>query len=85
MSDWQISKDVIALIGAVGGLWVRLEVGQALNRQNIRALWARRKEDTDAIEKKLDQLHDDQKEMRREVRDEIKALGEALREALLKP
>ncbi len=74
MSEWQIIKDFWWLAAGIGGVWARLEVAQALNRQNIRALWARRREDYATLEKKLDQIHADNNLMRRELREDMKAI-----------
>lgn len=78
MSEWQVIKDFWWLAGGIAAVWTRLEVAQALNRQNIRALWSRRREDYAALEKKLDQIHDGNSEMRREMREDMKALQRAL-------
>ena len=78
MSDWQIVKDFWWLAAGIAGVWTRLEVAQALNRQNIRALWARRREDYAALEKKLDQIHADNNLMRRELREDMKAIHQSL-------
>lgn len=78
MSEWQAIKEFWWVLGGIAAVWTRLEVAQALNRQNIRALWSRRREDYAALEKKLDQIHDDNNLMRREMREDLKALQRAL-------
>ena len=76
--DWHVLEKVWALFAALGALWMRLEVGMALNRREIAALWARRKEERDELAAQFQQYRDDQKEFRSEMRDEMKALRDAL-------
>lgn len=78
MSEWEMIKEYWWIVVGIVGVWGRLEVAQALNRQNIRALWARRREDYAALEKKLDQLHADNNLMRRELREDMKAIQTSL-------
>ena len=78
MSEWEMIKEYWWIVVGIVGVWGRLEVAQALNRQNIRALWARRREDYAALEKKLDQLHADNSLMRRELREDMKAIQTSL-------
>lgn len=76
----QIVKDFWWVAAGIGAVWTRLEVAQALNRHNIRALWARRREDYAQLEKKLDQIHADNNLMRRELREDIKAIHTSIRD-----
>lgn len=63
----QTVRDLWWLLGAIVGMIIRVEVGQALNRANIRALWARRSED-----------HRDMTLARQENREDFKAVREAI-------
>lgn len=76
--DLSIIEKISVLIGAIVGLWARLEIGQALNRQNIRGLWARRREDYQTLERKLDRAIDDTKDMRKELIDELRLVRQAI-------
>ena len=76
--DLSTLEKLSVLIGAIAGLWARLEIGQALNRQNIRALWSRRREDYAALERKLDRAIDDTKDMRKELIDELRLVRQAI-------
>jgi len=74
MSDWQIVEKLWPIVAAMAALWARIEVGQALNRSNIKALWTRRKEERSEFSATLQQLRDEHRDMRKELRDEMKAL-----------
>lgn len=74
MNELQSLEKLWPLIAGIAVLWARIEVGQALNRANINALWARRKEERSETADALGKLREDHREMRKELRDEMKAL-----------
>lgn len=74
----QTLRDLWWLLVAVVGMIIRVEVGQALNRANIRALWARRSEDRASDNARHDQLHRDMTLARQENREDFKAVREAI-------
>lgn len=74
MNEWQLLEKLWPLLAGLAALWARIEVGQALNRSHINALWARRKEERGEFSATLQQLRDEHREMRKELRDEMKAL-----------
>jgi len=74
VTDWNTLKDTWPIVAGLAGLWARIEVGQAINRGNIKMLMERRKEDGESLAKSFEQLRTDHKEMRAELRDEMKAL-----------
>ncbi|MFN3953205.1 MAG: hypothetical protein ACK4LQ_02050 [Pararhodobacter sp.] len=78
MSVWDELKEALPILSVLAALWMRLEVGQALNRSNIRALWSRRKEERGDLAETLRALRDEQREGRKETRDDIKSLREAI-------
>lgn len=57
-----IVTDIGAFVGLVG-LWVRIEVGQALNRSHIRDLKQRRTEDREEVREMLAEIRADIKRL----------------------
>ncbi len=74
MNEWQLLEKLWPLLAGIAALWARIEVGQALNRSHIHALWALRKEERGEFADTLKDLREDHREMRKEMREEMKAL-----------
>jgi hypothetical protein len=78
MSDWHVVKEFWGIFAGLAALWARIEVAQALNRQNISALWARRNEDQTNISSILKDMREEAKDMRQDFKAELRLLRTAI-------
>lgn len=83
--EWNVLEKLWGLFAAIAALWARLEIGQALNRAQIQALWSRRKEDRDDLSLALEQLRSDNKDLRHELREELKLLRDLIERRMSPP
>lgn len=58
------------------GVYIRLEVGLALTKAEINALWARRKEERSELKDLVVQLRADHSDLKADLRTEMKSLRE---------
>jgi hypothetical protein len=78
VSDWAAIKDLWGIFAGLAALWARIEVAQALNRQNITALWSRRTEDQSNIHAILKDMRAEAKDMRQDFTTELRLLRTAI-------